>query len=198
MKISDLRLRYILFSKPGIPPYQTGPVRIFLDHGIFILTFPNIDPAPSRMILPLPARSSLLPILIPPAFSQTLAHLTLHPPILLHHLSTEYLILPPPHSPPAKFWPIFTGLSTRDEGERLVWGADGTGWSDETVVELVVRSASGKRTIERSLEGWKRSGVCQLEDLWELKHIWNRNAVSLNSVERCVCLCRWSVIAVFI
>ncbi|KAF8463366.1 hypothetical protein JB92DRAFT_3066724 [Gautieria morchelliformis] len=134
--------------------------------------------APSRIVLPLPSRSSLLPILITPAFSQTLVKLTLHPPSLIHHLSTEYLTLPPPHSPPTKFWPIFTGLATRGEGESLVWGTAGSGWSAEVVVEVVMRSASGKKTVERSLEGWRKNAVCKLEELETLRDVWNRNSGS--------------------
>ncbi|KAF8583498.1 hypothetical protein K439DRAFT_50519 [Ramaria rubella] len=130
----------------------------------------------SRLILPLSSRSSLLPLIITPDFSPSLTHLTLHPPSLLHHIATAYFTFPPPYSPPPKFWSIFSGLSSRLEAEQFVWGTKGNGWGDETVVELVVRSTSGKRTIDRTLEGWKQTGICELEDLEELKAIWGKRA----------------------
>ena len=61
-----------------------------------------------------------------------------------------------------------------------MWGADGTGWNAESVVEVIVRSASGKRTVEQSLEGWRKGGVCKLEELEELTDIWSRNSTSVS------------------
>ncbi|KAF8521117.1 hypothetical protein BU17DRAFT_88383 [Hysterangium stoloniferum] len=66
-------------------------------------------PSPSRMILPVPSQSLLLPLLIPPAFATAIAHLILHPPSLLLYISTDYLTLPPPHSPVPNFGPFSLG-----------------------------------------------------------------------------------------
>ncbi|KIJ35511.1 hypothetical protein M422DRAFT_180688 [Sphaerobolus stellatus SS14] len=137
-------------------------------------------PSPSRLILPLRSNSRLLTLLITPSFSSSLVHLILHPPATLQNLAADYLTLPPPHSPAPKFWPIFSGLSTRGEGEPLLWGANGAGWGDEVVVEILIRSASGKRTVDRTLEGWRRSGPSTLEDLEELKQIWSRQQLMTN------------------
>jgi len=134
----------------------------------------------SRLILPLHPSSLLIPLLLAPGFAPSLTHLTLHPPQLLTHLSTSYLTLPPPHSHPTKFWPLWTGLTTRDEGERLVWGADGEGWGEggEVVVEVVVRGSGGggRRGVERCIEGWKIGGPCKVEELEDVKG-WKKGAV---------------------
>lgn len=61
-----------------------------------------------------------------------------------------------------------------------MWGTNGPGWSKEVVVEVIMRSAVGKRTVERSLEGWGRDGVCALEALEGLKHVWSRRAVGVS------------------
>lgn len=97
--------------------------------------------------------------------------------MVLRHLAIDYLILPPPHSPASKFWPIFSGIVTRGEAESLVWGRDGTGWGDEVVVEVIVRNASGRRTVDRALEGWRKAGPCRLEELEELKALWVKSFV---------------------
>ncbi|KAF8521113.1 hypothetical protein BU17DRAFT_88379 [Hysterangium stoloniferum] len=135
-------------------------------------------PSPSRMILPVPSQSLLLPLLIPPAFAPAIAHLILHPPSLLLYISTEYLTLPPPHSPVTKFWPLFSGLTSRGEAEHLIWGANGSGWEDETVVEVFIRSATGRKTVDRTLEGWGKNRPCKLEELELLNVMWTKRAGS--------------------
>ncbi|KAF7347786.1 hypothetical protein MVEN_01536100 [Mycena venus] len=97
--------------------------------------------SPSRLIVHALSPSALLPLLCQPGFSPSLTHVISHPPALLRHLSTEYLILPPPLSPEAKFWGIFLPVSERvHESERLIFGAEGegTGDGDELVIETVV------------------------------------------------------------
>lgn len=51
--------------------------------------------APSRLVLRLPSYSPLLDHLITPSTSPTLTLLTLHPPQLIAHLATTYLVAPP-------------------------------------------------------------------------------------------------------
>ncbi|KAJ9119305.1 hypothetical protein QFC24_005776 [Naganishia onofrii] len=81
--------------------------------------------APSRLVLLLPAHSSLLDHLVTPSISlsSTITLLSLHPPALLRHLSNTYLVPPPPSgsldssSDPAglRFWSILNasdGLGT--------------------------------------------------------------------------------------
>jgi len=126
------------------------------------------------MILPVSSQSPLLPLLIPPAFAPAIAHLILHPPSLLLYISTDYLTLPPPHSQVTKFWPIFSGLTSRSEAEHLIWGANGSGWEEETVVEVFIRSAAGRKTVDRTLEGWGKNGPCKLEELELLEVMWTK------------------------
>lgn len=126
----------------------------------------------------------LIPLLTEVRLSPSLIHLKAHPPVLLTHISTAYLTLPPPQSPPEKFWSVFAPLSERHhECEKLVFGTDGEGsGGGEIVVELIVRNAGGsgsKRGVERVLEGWVSSTgtACQLQELESLKALWKKKAI---------------------
>ncbi|KAH7931074.1 hypothetical protein BV22DRAFT_1101434 [Leucogyrophana mollusca] len=148
-------------------------------------------PQPSVLTLHL-LSCPILPILTQTTLSPTLTHLIAHPPSLLTHLATAYLTLPPPTGPPEKFWSVFIPVAERvQESERLVFGPEGDGssagaWVESTagkagtrefVVEVLVRGGGGegrKRGIERSLEGWKGSGPCELVAMDSLKSIWSR------------------------
>ncbi|KAJ7786377.1 hypothetical protein B0H16DRAFT_1490240, partial [Mycena metata] len=126
--------------------------------------------------------SPLLPLLSQPRFSPSLTHVNAHPPALLIHLSTEYLTLPPPLSPEAKFWGIFLPVSERvHESERLIFGPDGegTGDTEELVIEVIVRGdaeGSRRRGVDRTLQGWSLTrGPCPLPEITALKSLWSRN-----------------------
>ncbi|KAJ7181717.1 hypothetical protein C8R43DRAFT_970081 [Mycena crocata] len=136
----------------------------------------------SRLIIHTVAPSPLLPLLCQPAFSPSLTHVISHPPSLLLHLSTEYLTLPPPLAPEAKFWGIFLPVSERvEESERLIYGTDGEGIGDEDepVIEVIVRGDGEglrRRGIERTVQGWSLArGPCQLAEMNSLKSLWSRN-----------------------
>ncbi|KAJ7038143.1 hypothetical protein C8F04DRAFT_1220421 [Mycena alexandri] len=138
--------------------------------------------SPSRLILHAPSPSPLLPLLSQPRFSPSLTHVIAHPPALLIHLSTEYLTLPPPLSPEAKFWGIFLPVSERvHESERLIFGPDGegTGDTEELVIEVIVRGdaeGSRRRGVDRTLQGWSLTrGPCPLAEITALKSLWSRN-----------------------
>lgn len=111
-------------------------------------------------------------------FSSSLVHFIAHPPALLQHLSSEFLIQPPPFSPQNKFWSVFLPVSERThDAERLVFGPRGEGGEhpSEIVIELIVREGIGrKRGVERVLEGWSSvqdTGFCQLTALESLKDL---------------------------
>jgi elongator complex protein 5 len=129
--------------------------------------------------------SPLIPLLTSSSLSSSLVHLITHPPKLISHLATSYLTLPPPASPPAKFWGIFIPISERDgESDRLVFGPGGDGGVldiEELVVEVVLRggedSLGRRKRVERTLEGWSGHDPCMLTELESLRHIWNRKPV---------------------
>ncbi|KAJ7225465.1 hypothetical protein GGX14DRAFT_420632 [Mycena pura] len=136
----------------------------------------------SRLIVHSVAPSSLLLLLCQPVFSLSLTHVISHPTSLISHLSTEYLTLPPPLSPEAKFWGIFLPISGRvSESERLIFGAGGEGAGDdeELVIELIVRGEREglrRRGVERTLLGWSLArGVCPLGEIAALKSLTSRN-----------------------
>ncbi|KDR85043.1 hypothetical protein GALMADRAFT_313922 [Galerina marginata CBS 339.88] len=127
----------------------------------------------ARLILHSQSPSSLLPLLTQTAFSSSLSHIIVHPPVLIAHLATEFLMPPPPLSPLQKFWSVFLPVSERThDTDRLVFGlaGEGSGIPSEFVVELVVREGTGrKRGVERVLEGWS-DGPCELSALETLRH----------------------------
>ncbi len=132
----------------------------------------------ARLILHILSPSPLLPLITSTPFSASLVHLTAHPPALLHHLSSEFLIPPPPLSSLSKFWSVFLPVSERiQDTERLVFGPRGEGCEhpSEIVIELTVREGSSrKRGVERVLEGWSSvqdKGFCQLTALESLKDL---------------------------
>ncbi|KAJ7925840.1 hypothetical protein B0H13DRAFT_1599977 [Mycena leptocephala] len=136
----------------------------------------------SRLIIHALSPSPLIPLLCQPGFSPSLTHVISHPPALLVHLSTEYLTLPPPLSPEAKFWGIFLPVSERvHESERLIFGAEGegTGDDDELVIEVLVRGDGEglrRRGVDRTLQGWSLTqGARPLAELTALKPLWSRN-----------------------
>ncbi|KAG6850508.1 hypothetical protein H0H93_012509 [Arthromyces matolae] len=147
-------------------------------------------PEPSRLILHATLPSQLTPLLTQPTFSPSLIQLIVHPVALLKHLAKEYLTLPPPSSPRAKFWSTFLPLSDRTHDiERLVYGTngdgDGSGRAVEMAVDVLVRGGDGKkRGFERELEGWSLfEGPCDLTKLERLKEVWIRKAaVEVNSI----------------
>lgn len=147
---------------------------------------PRVRPTePSVLILHL-LPCPLLPVLTQTSLSATLVHIIAHPPVLLTHLASSYLTLPPPAGPAEKFWSIFIPVSERvHESEALVYGSTGSGTcsgagadSSEFVVELIVRgmAADGRRrSIERTIEAWSGIGPEHLERLESLKSIWPRS-----------------------
>ncbi|TFK57239.1 hypothetical protein OE88DRAFT_1803821 [Heliocybe sulcata] len=146
-----------------------------------LLALLKTRPPPSRLTLHLLSPSpSLLPHLTPTRLSPSLTHLTAHPPVLLTHLATAYLTPPPPLSPPAKFFRVFTPLAARhQELERAVLGSEGAGWAEhgEAVVEVLVRGGA-RRGVERALEGWTPAGPCALREMESLKGVFAGKAVS--------------------
>ena len=129
----------------------------------------------ARLVLHSQSPSALLPLITQTGFSSFLSHVIVHPPALLAHLATEFLLPPPPISPLPKFWSIFLPLSERvHDTERLVFGSGGEGSGNPTefVVELIVREGAGRnRGVERVLEGWSIAlhGPCELNALEALK-----------------------------
>ncbi|KIM48155.1 hypothetical protein M413DRAFT_62641 [Hebeloma cylindrosporum] len=129
----------------------------------------------ARLVLHSQSPLALLPLITQTGFSSSLSHVIVHPPALLAHLATEFLMPPPPISPLPKFWSVFLPLSERvHDTERLVFGSggEGTGNPTEFVVELIVREGAGRnRGIERVLEGWSIAlhGPCDLVALEVLK-----------------------------
>ena len=115
-------------------------------------------------------------------FSSSLAHIIAHPAALLKHIATEYLTPPPPASPEVKFWGVFLPLSVRThEAERLIFGnnGEGSGDSEEIVIEVLVRCPGKKRAVQRALEGWSiNSGIsCELTALEGVRYLWVRQTV---------------------
>jgi len=155
-------------------------VRLWL-HDLSELTHHTLL-GPSRFILHILSLCPLLPLLSLPAFSPSLTLAISHPPSLLIHISTEYLTLPPPLSPEAKFWAIFLPLSERiEESERLIFGPGGEGPGDgeELVIEVIVRGdgdGARRRGVDRTLQGWSIArGPCSLDEMDALKSLWSRN-----------------------
>lgn len=124
--------------------------------------------------------------LLTTSFSPALTHLRLYPPALFTHLSKTFLLPPPPRTPTAKFYGVFAPFVQRErrEGERL-WhtdldGADGKtrGNQEETVVEVVVRSPGLRKSVERSLDGWRDGkGTCALQELESLRECFAGSAL---------------------
>ncbi|KAJ7254058.1 hypothetical protein B0H12DRAFT_569788 [Mycena haematopus] len=138
--------------------------------------------SPSRLVVHVLSPSPLLPLLCQPGFSPSLTHVISHPPAVLVHMSTEYLTLPPPLSPEAKFWSIFLPVSERVyESERLIFGAEGegTGDDDELVIEIVVRGDGEglrRRGVDRTLQGWSFArGPHPLSEMIALQSMYSRN-----------------------
>lgn len=147
----------------------------------FLISLRSKDP--STLTLHILHPSPLLPLLLQTSFSPSLTHLTSHPPILLTHISSEYLTPPPPLSTPEKFWGVFIPIRERGyESERLMFGPGGEGGSGggggEFVVEILVRGGGEgrRRAVERVLEGWSstRGGACELNTLDSLKNIFSK------------------------
>ncbi|EPQ60772.1 hypothetical protein GLOTRDRAFT_124520 [Gloeophyllum trabeum ATCC 11539] len=150
-----------------------------------LLTLLESRPAPARLTLhlhspptpPSPSPTPLLPLLAQTRFSPALTHLTAHPPALLAHIAAAYLTPPPPLSAPERFFRVFAPLAARrGEVERLVLGGDGAEGEGEgeAVVEVVVRSAGGRRGVERVLEGWKSGAACSLAEMDSLRRVFAR------------------------
>lgn len=123
-------------------------------------------PAPSRLFLSVVSESPLIPLFSTPSFSPSISWIVLHSPLLVRHLAVSYLTLPPPYSPPEKFWALFSPAAARGEGERLVFSSSLSADEDEIalkglgegVVEVITRgisSSSSKRGVERTIEGWR-------------------------------------------
>ncbi|KAF4623430.1 hypothetical protein D9613_001854 [Agrocybe pediades] len=127
----------------------------------------------ARLILHSQSPSSLLPLITQTTFSSSLAHLIAHPPALITHLATEFLMPPPPVSQEAKFWSVFLPVSERiHDTERLIFGStsgEGSSHPSEFVVELIQREGIGrKRGVQRVLEGWSYDRPCGLSSLESL------------------------------
>ncbi|KIK82929.1 hypothetical protein PAXRUDRAFT_14649 [Paxillus rubicundulus Ve08.2h10] len=143
---------------------------------------------PSTLILHL-LSCPLLAALTQTHLSPTLTHIVAHPSALINHLASSYLAPPPPAGSPEKFWSVFIPVSERaHESRTLVYGSGGigtcSGWGTDTrefVVELVVRGAGAegrKRSIERTIEGWRGDAPEDLQKLDSLKSIWARKKSS--------------------
>ncbi|EIW86662.1 hypothetical protein CONPUDRAFT_134056 [Coniophora puteana RWD-64-598 SS2] len=132
---------------------------------------------------------TILDMVTQATFSSSLAHVIAHPPELLSHLSSIYMTKYDPSSPNEKFWSLFIPFSRRTyEADKLVYSADGSGsnggaWCEhwvrgnkvlhrEFVLELVIRTEGRRRTIERSLEGWKNDHPTNITNLESLKDLW--------------------------
>ncbi|GJE86067.1 hypothetical protein PsYK624_021470 [Phanerochaete sordida] len=148
----------------------------------------------SRLVVHALAPSALpvLAYLIPPAFSSSLVHITAHTPALLVHLAHSLSTPPPPLSPPEKFWNVFLPIASRPfDVEELAFGnaGEGSGASNEVVVEVLVRGDSGDNTgrrrkgVERTLEGWvaSKAAACELNDLPSLRSIYTGKSPSVES-----------------
>jgi elongator complex protein 5 len=133
----------------------------------------------SRVILPVSSTNPAIAHVLPPTFSPTLSYIRLHPPEVLIHLSRAFLLPPPadPNSNMQKFWSIFSPFVQRErrEAEPLVFSQSGSqsraeSKAEETVVEVLVRSSSSRKGVERSLNGWRdSSGPCELTSLITLR-----------------------------
>ncbi|KAF9481381.1 hypothetical protein BDN70DRAFT_763951, partial [Pholiota conissans] len=154
-----------------------------LDNGSLAETYKNLSKVcelvkkrpDARLVLHCQSPSSLFSLVTQTAFSSSLSHVVTHPPALIAHIATEFLMPPPPLSPLPKFWSVFLPISERIyDAETLVFGTngEGSGNSTEFVIELIVREGSGKnRGVERVLEGWSDSlgGPCDLTALESIK-----------------------------
>lgn len=135
------------------------------------------QPQGSKLVLPVSAKSPLLPQLISVSLSNTLTHITLHSPELVSHVAKTYLTPPPLADvhPTPKFWSVFLPVAQRGEGERLVLaGQDGAKLSmNEGVAEILVRA--GRKGPERTLEAWRLQDdvviACKCGDLTGLQGI---------------------------
>jgi len=139
------------------------------------------------LILHSQSPSTILPLITQTAFSSSLLHVIAHPPALLTHIATEFLMPPPPLTPLPKFWSLFLPMSERvHDTEQLVFGADGEGSGHQTdfVVEVVVREGYGRhRGVERVLEGWSTSqgGPCELTGLESLSPLLKKPKVHVQA-----------------
>ncbi|KAK7064180.1 hypothetical protein R3P38DRAFT_3249763 [Favolaschia claudopus] len=148
-------------------------------------------PNPSRLVLHILSPSPLLPLLCQTRFSPSLTHTISHPPALLRHLATEYLTLPPPLSPEAKFWGIFLPVSERmHESERLIFGSEGEGAGDddEMLIEVIVRGDGGdglrRRCVDRTLQGWSLTrGLGPLPDMVSLRPLFSRTVAEPSAAD---------------
>ncbi|KAF8807453.1 hypothetical protein BYT27DRAFT_7241992 [Phlegmacium glaucopus] len=141
----------------------------------------------TRLILHSQSPSNILPLITQTAFSSSLLHIIVHPPVLLNYIATEFLMPPPPLTPLPKFWSLFLPISERvHDTEQLVFGADGEGSGHQTefVVEVVAREGSGRnRGVERALEGWStiQGGPCELTSLESLSHLLKKQKVHIDA-----------------
>lgn len=155
----------------------------------------NTTEASSRLIIHANSPTPVLPLLLSTRLSPSLIHIIAHPPVLLKHIAETHLIIPPPKTPPERFWRVFSPIATRAwEVEHLVYDigglGSGGGW-DEAVLEVVVRAqvaiAEGKRRgTERVLEGWSQAlGPCDLTELEGLRTIWTKSSTDDVCASRC-------------
>lgn len=120
------------------------------------------------------------------SFSPSLVLHVAYPTSLLLHVSTNYTTPPPQLSSEPKFWSVFLPISERQHDiDAIVFGGSGSGShiTEEFVVETIVRGGQNwgrkKRTVERSLRGWRSpDGFCELRDLSQLGGLWGFKKVS--------------------
>jgi len=124
------------------------------------------------------------------SFSPSLVLHTVYPTSLLLHISTNYMIPPPPLSPESKFWSVFLPISERQHDiDAIVYGGEGSGShvTEEFVVETIARGGQNgsrrRRAVERNLRGWKSpNGFCELKDLVQLGGLWGPNKLPITTV----------------
>ena len=140
-------------------------------------------PAPSRLVLLLPAHSTFLASITPPTISPTITILTPHPPPLLTYLSQAYLT---PIEASAKYWQILDTATSRRLADDLSFkgelgldvGTQSNTTESSSIVQVLVRKATGgTKGMSRSLEalvigekGWTVKSVSDVIPIEPIQH----------------------------
>ncbi|KAG8970136.1 hypothetical protein FRC03_011154 [Tulasnella sp. 419] len=112
--------------------------------------------ASSRLILPIQARSQLLPLLKNPSFNPALACLRIYPPSVIPYIADAFLSTPEQRScrPPDKFWTLIHSVTERGDSDDMVLKGEDRE-QKEGIVEVEIRRKGNRKGIERTLEGWQ-------------------------------------------